>query len=66
MVLFMDKQEDIAEFVLTNPKLGAEVWIWGDNLPVGMPLLGELTFEDIDNIRYIEYEENSNHCVVVF
>ena len=58
--------ESISEFVLANVDLGAEIVITGDIDPIDMTTLGELTFEDIDNIRYIKYEEGSNHCVVVF
>ena len=66
MKLFIDKQSDIFEFVLTHVELGAEVLVWGDDIPQCMAILGDLTFEDIDHIRFIEYEEGSNHCVVVF
>ena len=70
-MLFIDKQEDIQEFVLTHTELGAEIAIWGNDLPacvedLTFEFLGDFTFEDIDNISYIEYEEGSNHCVVVF
>lgn len=64
--MMIDKQEDIQEFVLTHVELGAEILEWGDNVPQCMAFLGDLTFEDIDHISYIEYEEDSNHCVVVF
>lgn len=65
-MLFIDKQEDIQEFVLTHVGLGAEITVWGDDIPQCMAILGDFTFEDIDHISYIEYEEGSNHCVVVF
>lgn len=64
--MFIDDQSEIAEFVLTHLELGAEIVIWGDMNPVCTSFLGDFTFEDIDNITYIEYEEDSNHCVVVF
>lgn len=72
--MFIDKREEIAEFVLTHTELGAEIAIWGKDLSECMSFLedltfeflGDFTFEDIDNISYIEYEEGSNHCVVVF
>lgn len=66
MKLFIDKQSDIFEFVLTHVELGAEITQWGDMNPVCMAILGDLTFEDIDHISFIEYDEGSNHCVVVF
>lgn len=66
MKLFIDKQSDIFEFVLTHVDLGAEVLVWGDDTPQCMAILGDFTFEDIDHISFIEYEEDSNHCVVVF
>lgn len=65
-MLFIDNQAEIAEFVLTHTELGAESNFWGNDLPTCKVTLGNLTFEDIDNISFIEYEENTNHCVVVF
>ena len=65
-MLFIDNQAEIAEFILTHTELGAEVLARGDGIPQCMAILGDFTFEDIDHISYIEYEEGSNHCVVVF
>lgn len=65
-MLFIDKQEDIQEFVLTHTEVEAESNFWGNELPICKVTLGHLTFEDIDNISFIEYEEDTKHCVVVF
>lgn len=64
--MFIDDQQEIAEFVLTHMELGAEITVWRSDMPECMAILGDFTFEDIDHITYIEYEEGSNHCVVVF